>query len=338
MQEPRCSSRGYLVALSTLALLAPAAAYAPDVRWGQSSVLVGSTLYVYGGKSDPSNMYSYHSAPNTNDLISLDLSSTFSLSDVPWTYISGSGAASSNQGPTVAFHSLTPFNSTTMLLFGGNGEPNMVLPVSSDSAWLLDMSSPSAPVWTQKARGWANEPVRTVHHSAVGSFGRVWITGGERADGSMLPASGHYVFQPSVPSFDQLPTDNMPLVVSGHASVLLSSGMLLVFGGYNPATGAMADMGTIWTIDTSQAVPVWSKVAGAGAIPPGRHSFAYTTLSDGRIFIHGGADARTQAVYADAAILDPSQNPMQWSALSGFDQVGARRDHMAVGVGEQLLS
>ncbi|KAG9105006.1 hypothetical protein FRC06_002927 [Ceratobasidium sp. 370] len=282
-------------------------------------------------------MYSYNSAPNTNDLISLDLSSTFSLSDVPWTYISGSSAPSSNQGPTVSFHSLTPFNSTTMLLFGGDGGPNMVRPASPDSAWLLDMSSPGAPVWVQKAQGWANEPVRTVHHSAVGSFGRVWITGGEKADGSMLPANGHYVFQPWVPSFDQLSSSIMPPVVSGHASVLLPSGTLLVFGGYNPSTGAMADMGTIWMVDTSQAVPVWSKVAATGAIPPARHSFACTTLGDGRVFIHGGADARTQVVYADAAILDPSQNPMQWTALSGFDQVGARRDHLAVGVGSQVL-
>ncbi|KAG8748263.1 hypothetical protein FRC10_007653 [Ceratobasidium sp. 414] len=267
-------------------------------------------------------MYSYNSAPNINDLISLDLSSTFSLSGVPWAYISGSGASSSGQGPTVAFHSLTPFNSTTMLLFGGDGGPNMALPASPDSAWLLDMSSPEAPVWNQKARGWANEPVRTVHHSAVGSFGRVWITGGEKADGSTLPANGHYVFQPSVPSFDQLPSSNVPPVVSGHASVLLPSGILLVFGGFNPSTGVMADMGTIWMVDTSQAVPAWSQVAAAGAVPPARRSFAYTTLDDGRVFIHGGADARTQAVYSDAAILDPTQNPMQWSALSGFDQIG----------------
>ncbi|KAG9125860.1 hypothetical protein FRC07_005922 [Ceratobasidium sp. 392] len=224
-----------------------------------------------------------------------------------------------------------------MLLFGGDGGPSMVLPASPDSTWLLDVSSPRAPAWTEEAQGWANQPARLMHHSAVGSFGRVWITGGEKADGSMLPASGHYVFQPSVPSFDQLSASNAPPVMSGHASVLLPSGTLLVFGGHNPTTGAMVDMSTIWMVDTSQTVPAWSNVTAAGTVPVARHSFAYTTLDDGRIFIHGGVDTGTQAMYSDAAILDPRQNPMQWSALAGFDQVGARRDHMAVGVGQQVL-
>ncbi|QRV89735.1 kelch repeat-containing protein 3 [Ceratobasidium sp. AG-Ba] len=338
MPRPWRSCAVYLSALSRLALLAPAAtAYTPDVRWGQSTTLVGNTLYVYGGKSDPSNMYSYSSAPNTNDLISLDLSSTFALTDVPWTYVTGSDVSSSSQGPTVTFHSLTPFNATSMLLFGGDGGPSMALPATADSAWLLDISSPGAPSWIQEQQGWANEPVRVMHHSAVGSFGRVWITGGEKADGSMLPASGHYVFQPSVPSFDQLPVDNAPPIVSGHASVLLPSGILLVFGGYNPTTGAMLDMSNVWTVDTSQAVPAWSNITVGGTVPAARHGFAYTTLGNGRVFIHGGVDAGTQTVYSDAAILDTTQNPMQWSALDGFGQIGARRDHMAVGVGEQVL-
>jgi hypothetical protein len=282
-------------------------------------------------------MYSYNAAPNTNDLISLDLSSTFALSNVPWTYVSGSSSSFGSQGPSVAFHSLTAFNSTTILAFGGDGGSAMSLPSSPDSAWLLDVSSPNAPLWSQQAQSWANEPVRSIYHSAVGPFGRVWITGGEKADGSGLAAAGHYVFQPSVPSFDQLPTDGAPPVLVGHAAVVLQSGMMLVFGGYSPSTGAMADMSTVWMVDTSQAVPTWSSVTTTGTVPTPRRGFACTTLGDGRVFIHGGADGTMQTVYSDAAILDVTQNPMQWSSISGFDQVGARRDHMAVGVGGQVL-
>lgn len=282
-------------------------------------------------------MYSYSGAPNTNDLLSLDLSSSFPVSDPPWNYVGGSSVTSSSQGPSVAFHSLTAFDSKTILLFGGDGGSTIASPSSPDSAWLLDVSSPNAPTWTQEAQDWANEPTRSMRHAAVESFGRVWITGGERADGSGLAAGGNYVFQPSVPSFDLLPSNGAPPPLVGHASLLLRSGMLAVFGGYNPTTDTLVELSTIWLVDTSQTTPVWSSVTAGGAIPAARRDFAYTLLGDGSVFIHGGADATMQTIYSDAAVLDVTRNPMQWSSIAGFDEASARRDHMAVGVGSQVL-
>ncbi|KAF8606625.1 hypothetical protein BDV93DRAFT_350587 [Ceratobasidium sp. AG-I] len=331
------SCKRYLAALSTLVVLAPVSAYTPLARWGQASTIIGQTLYVHGGKTDPSNMYSYSGAPNTNDLLSLDLSSSFAVSDAPWKYVDGSSVMSSSQGPAVAFHSLTAFDSRTMLMFGGDGGSTIASPSSPDSAWLLDISNPDTPTWTQEAESWGAEPTRSIRHAAVGSFGRVWITGGEKADGSNLATGGNYVFQPSVPSFDLLPSDGAPPLLVGHASLLLQSGMLAVFGGYNPATDALVDLSTIWLVDTSQSTPVWSSVIAGGIAPAARRDFAYTRLGDGRVFIHGGTDATMQTIYSDAAVLDITRNPMQWSSIAGFDQAGARRDHMAVGVGSQVL-
>lgn len=278
-------------------------------------------------------MYSYSAAPNTNDLISLDLSSPFALSNPPWILLSGSGS----QGPSVAFHSLTAFNTTHALAFGGDGGSSLPSPSGSDSAWLLDVSLPASPTWLTQPQDWAGEPVRSMRHAAASSFGRVWVTGGERADGSNLPVAGHYVFQPSVPSFDQLPTNGAPPILFGHGALRLSSNLLLVFGGYNPSSNALADMRTLWLVDTSLSTPVWTNSTATGNIPTPRRDFAYTLLGDGRVFIHGGADADMQTIYSDAAILDVNQNPMQWSAISSFEQVGARRDHMAVSIGGQVL-
>ncbi|CAE6415703.1 unnamed protein product [Rhizoctonia solani] len=327
----------YLIALSILAIVVPTSAYTPQPRWGQATTIIGNTLYVHGGKMDPYNMYSYSSAPGTNDLLSLDLSSSFAISDPPWSYISGSDTSSTSQGPSVAFHTLTAFDETAMLLFGGDGGSSMSSPSASNSAWLLNVSASNAPSWTEQSEGWANEPSRPMRHSAVGSFGRVWVIGGERADGSNLPVDGSYVFQPSVPSFDLLPTTGAPPVLVGHAAVRLGASLMLVFGGYHPSSDTMVDMNTLWFVDTSLPTPVWTSSTAAGNAPTSRRDFAYTVLGDGRVFLHGGADAALETVYSDAAILDVSQSPVRWTAVDGFERIGARRNHMAVGIGSQVL-
>ncbi|KAJ1307516.1 hypothetical protein OPQ81_001614 [Rhizoctonia solani] len=329
--------RPYLMALAALSIALPTLAYTPEARWGQATTILGNILYVHGGKKDTYNMYSYSSAPSTNDLLSLDLSSSFAVSNPPWIYVGGSDTPSTNQGPSVAFHSLTAFDERTMLLFGGDGGSSMSSPSAPNSAWLLNISSSSTLTWTEQQDKWANEPARSIRHSAVGSFGRVWIIGGERADGSNLPVDGNYVFQPSIPSFDLLPTAEAPPVLVGHAAVRLGANLMLVFGGYNPSSNALVDMNTLWFVDTSLPIPVWTSTTAAGSTPISRRDFAYTVLGDGRVFLHGGADATLQTVYSDAAILDVSKSPMQWSAVGGFEQIGARYNHMAVGIGSQVL-
>ncbi|CAE6410443.1 unnamed protein product [Rhizoctonia solani] len=317
-EEPlvRWEESAAVVQILQLAFQTPTAAYTPEARWGQASTILGNTLYVHGGKTDPYNAYTYSSAPGTNDLLSLDLSSSFAISDPPWTYVSGSSVSSTSQGPSVAFHSLTAFDERTMLLFGGDGGSSMSLPSTSNSAWLLNISGSSTPTWVEQPEGWASEPVRSIRHSAAGSFGRVWIIGGEKADGSNLPVVGNFVFQPTVPSFDLLPTDNAPPILIGHAAVRLGANLMLVFGGYDLSSNTMVNMSILWFVDTSLPIPVWTTSTAVGDVPTPRREFAF---------------------YSDAAILDVSQSPMRWSTINGFEQIGARRNHMAVGIGSQVL-
>ncbi|CAE6358734.1 hypothetical protein BN14_02916 [Rhizoctonia solani AG-1 IB] len=88
---------------------------------------------------------------------------------------------------------------------------------------------------------------------------------------------------------------------------------MLVLGGYDLSGRTMASMSTLWFVDTSLPVPVWTASTAVGDVPTPRREFAY------------------------AAILDVSQSPMRWSAISGFEQIGARHNHMAVGIGSQVL-
>ena len=306
-------------------------------RWGQAVALLNSSLFVHGGKTDQFNSYSYTSAPNTNDLLYLSLTTSFSAASPPWILVSNS---SSSQGPFLAWHTLSPSNLPNLLLFGGSPDPNSATVVVSlaDSAELLNVASPLQPVWSLKPTSWAGEPVRRMRHStATSSSNQVFIIGGEAADGSGNALSDHYVFNPTVPSFTLLPP-NGPPDIYGHASIILSDGRLFVFGGYSPSQGTLLPFSTIWILDTSQLNSTWSVIqTSTNSLPSPRMAFAAASLDDGGILIHGGSNAGLQTNFADGWILDTSQSTMGWTQVEALSQLGARRDHFAATQGDLVL-
>lgn len=76
---------------------------------------MSNTLYIHGGKTDPSNAYSYTSAPTTNDLLALDLSIPFALDAPPWRLLSGVEIPDGSQGPALAWHTLTAYSEDAIL-------------------------------------------------------------------------------------------------------------------------------------------------------------------------------------------------------------------------------
>ena len=312
----------------------------PSSRWGQAHAIIQETLWVYGGKTDRYNQYSYTSAPNTNDLFRLDLSQSFDLSNPPWHIQGGCGDSTGCQGPPMAFHSLSAYSPSRMLLFGGLPDPNssIVLLDRPDSAWVLNVQDTDSPSWVNETQGWANEPSRRIFHSASSSGGKVFIIGGQKADGSQTALNAHQVFDHTNPSFDTLPSTNGPPDLYGHTSLVLHNGSLLVFGGYSQSQGTLLPLSTIWTMDTWADTCKWSLTRVDNAtFPPARRNFAAVVLSDGRILIHGGSDAVLQTTYSDGWILDTTQDPMVWSQVDSLSSLGARRDHMAVAVGSVLM-
>jgi hypothetical protein len=295
---------------------------------------------IEGGRTDPSDIYTYTSAPPINDVLYLSLASPFDTSSTPWQLISNSTNVTTPQGPIVAWHTLSAINTTEILLFGGELGPDsaIVLPDQADSAALLSLASNTQPVWTLPPPSWANEPLRRMRHSSSSANGMVFLVGGQKTDGSGLAFSDHYVFDPSIPSFSLLPPTNGPLDVYGHASVILTTGTLIVFGGYCGSQAALLPLTTIWMMDTTQSTLQWSMAAVSNTtVPPPRQAFAATTLANGSIFIHGGSDALFQTTYSDGWVLDTTQTPMAWSPVSALSELGARRDHFAVTSGNQVV-
>ncbi|TFY53585.1 hypothetical protein EVJ58_g9374 [Rhodofomes roseus] len=83
-------------------------------------------------------------------MLALPLTSSFSLSSVPWDYVSGCSNCSSSQGPAVAWHTLSPLNTSSLLVFGGDLGPNSLItqPEQSDTAALVNIASITKPVWS----------------------------------------------------------------------------------------------------------------------------------------------------------------------------------------------
>lgn len=304
-------------------------------RWAQAVALLESTLYVHGGLSDPFNSYSYSSAPETSDLLVLDLSTSFNSSSPPWQLFS------TNSSPALAWHTLSAFNPNELFIFGG--QPNLnsliVLTTLNDSSGLLLTTDESSPSFFMKPQNWANEPMRRIRHSSSYTSGKVWIIGGEKADGSGNAFSEHYSFTPSGPEFVQLPSSSSaPPDIYGHASLVLPDGRLLVIGGYCASCSELVPMDTVWSLNTTQNPPIWEKLSISDiSLPSPRRDFAAVVLSSGQVLIHGGGDAQLQVTYSDGWILDTDQNPMVWNSVAALAQLGQRKDHFAVQAGGHVL-
>jgi hypothetical protein len=203
---------------------------------------------------------------------------------------------------------------------------------------LLSVPPSADPTWDFETQSWANEPMRRIHHTAVLFRGRIWIVGGEKADDSGSAFSEHYVFDPSIPSFTQLTSTNGPPDITGHQSVVLSDGRMLVFGGYSPSHNSLIPFTTVWSLDTTNTSASWTMISVSNASPPSpRRAFAATLLDSGKVLIHGGADSELQNSFSDGWILDTTQNPMTWTNVSQLTQLGPRRDHFAIGLGSLVI-
>ncbi|KAJ3501553.1 hypothetical protein NLJ89_g9285 [Agrocybe chaxingu] len=318
-------------------LLQCAVAFDAAPRWGQATVLVNDALFIYGGKTDEFNSYSYTQAPNTNDILYLSLSSSFTGESPPWELVSGSSNSSTSQGPAVAWHTLSAFNNTAALLFGGQPDANspIVITDRNDSAALLDVFSRLGPTWSSEPSSWGGEPIRRIRHStATSPDGLVFIFGGEKADGSQNALSDHHYFDPKSLIFEPLPSTNAPPGLYGHASIILPDGRVLVFGGFCQSRGELLSLGTIWVLDSKTLA--WSVITVDSAnLPSPRMSFAVVLISGGRVIIHGGSDANLQNNFEDGWVLDTTA--FTWTQIDALSQLGPRRDHCAVSYGGQVI-
>ncbi|KAJ7858131.1 hypothetical protein B0H14DRAFT_3636086 [Mycena olivaceomarginata] len=315
-------------------LISAVHSYSPAPRWGQATSIITSSLFIQGGKQDEFNAFSYTSAQAVGDLLYLPLDKSFSVESPPWVLVSDHTNSSQSQGPAVAWHTLSAYSNSLLLLFGGMPSPVVPIATGVDSAWLLDVYNRLVPQFKQEDSGWASEPMRRIHHAAVSAItGKVYIFGGEAADGSASSFADHYVFDPDGQTFTELPKDNnAPPGLTGHAAIILPNGQILIFGGL--ASSGLLDFSTIYIFDTN--TNTWStQTVSSSTVPSGRRGFAYTLLDDNAILIHGGCDAVFQNTYSDGYIYNITTT--NWTSVPALEALGQRRDHFAVPYGGQVI-
>ncbi|KDN52786.1 hypothetical protein K437DRAFT_272095 [Tilletiaria anomala UBC 951] len=333
-------------------------------RWGAASALLGGHLVVHGGKTSAGGGFTFTSAPDSAEILTLDVSQPWSTSSPPWQLLNAS-----TPSLATSFHSLTPLGASELLLFGGETPSSSPLPSGNDSAYILTLAGASSLTanLTAAPASW-NQPQRRRFHAAMNSGGsQVCIIGGEKTDGSgtyldelwtfSYPASGS-ASALSGGSFAQGNAGSTPPlvnaadagagvgVVDGTLTMLSAgpyAGQLLALGGSNASgtTSSLVSFESVALFDPSKST--WSSVttanSSAAGFPTPRRAHIAVSLPGGRIFMHGGASADLTAAYADAWLLDLTSASSQptWSQLTATGGPSARYAHTAIAYGANVV-
>ncbi|PLW13720.1 hypothetical protein PCANC_21749 [Puccinia coronata f. sp. avenae] len=363
--SPFLSSLFLLLSSPTLSAAPASSQDASQPRWGQASLLLSdNSLLVYGGKTSGGGGFTYSSSPNTDDLISLSLNSSFSTSSPPWQYISGS-RLSPEASQSVSYATLGSLVEPTantpgiVLSFGGDvsGSPNLT---GTDSSWVINLpptdstnASNSALVKVaQQDATWAQQPMRRIRHTLTSASSptslRLWALGGQKNDGSgtVLDELWQYAAPKLTPlqgTWSQCSA--APAVSFDHASVAMldSSNQLVIYaiGGVGSNKQAV-DMSNIYRftpdLSSDACVGRWETLPLHGSsAPTPRRGHSIVSLSFTQILLYGGASADGERVYSDLWLLDLSA--MAWSKLNTGDanSPGARWGHTMVRVGSNVV-
>lgn len=335
-----------------------------ESRWGQASLLLSdNTLLVYGGKVTGSGGYTYGSSPNTDDLLSLSLNDTFSISSPPWRYLAGS-QLSSTSSQSVSYATLgslvepTATNPGMILSFGGDvsSSPNLT---STDSSWIINLpqsdpnlTPPIAVKIGHQDPSWAQQPMRRMRHTMNSASNpnslRLWVLGGQKDDGSqtVLNELWQYAAPKSAPlqgTWSQC--SPAPLPTFDHASVAIvdpsNHVRIYALGGLGSDNKAL-DLSKIYRftpdLSSDSCNGSWETLSlSSSSVPLPRRGHSIVILSSTQILLHGGASANGESVYADVWLLDLST--MSWGQLNAGNQISSasRWGHTMVRVGTNVV-
>ena len=306
-------------------------------RWGHTLTYIPSTstssstsnsnsnsppyILIQGGRSDPTNAYSYTSAPlvgTEDDLTWLSLDQAFETGDVPW--VRGSSAAVTpvcwGISAWLGGGGDPELGPGYLISFGGDGGPLLPLQTSNDSLVLSQLVQPSAddagpltlnPMTTDGS----GEPMRRWSSALVRwDEGRVWVVGGIKGDGSGLGFKDCYEVEVGLGGTVRMNQKaDLPVDLAGHRGVRVGVGNggggddgILVLGGWSPSTLTLVSMdkGYLFTPSSSSGdsglgewrtvdlSPSSSSTSSSNKVPPARRGFTLTLVSSTKAILFGG--------------------------------------------------
>ncbi len=341
----------------------------PSYRWAHGAVLISSSsssspyLLLHGGKTDPTLSYTYSSAPNSPDVVVLSLANdinTTVATGIPWESLpvninDSSQPTDTDTIPASAWSVAGVVNETsgTVAIFGGDGGPPLAIQTNNDSTWSiqLDLSSSSSLLNVSLTHLTdIIQPIRKIYSSAAQHDGQVFVTGGEKADGSELGYATTYrlSLKGSTLTYFQLPS--LPTDLVHHASIFLTNGTLLVIGGWIPSSNQYLTFSQAYSLDTTSSND-WQRVSlsssSSHGFPTSRRGHTLTFAeSTGTAVLFGGIEGGFQGTPLDDTWeleLDTAQWKLTTTSSSAAEGMvvasvpGARWDHSAVAAGYQIL-
>ncbi|CAG8649894.1 8036_t:CDS:2 [Funneliformis mosseae] len=302
----------------------------PEARWGHGAVLLDNILYIFGGKLGEINNNFNDTRQNTNQLLILDMTEPFTVSDPNWTIRS--------VGPRVAEHTLSvggPQNEL-LVLCGGN-YPD---PVPENPLFYYNTSDQS-PDWVNPN---VTLPIKLREHTAVTrlSDSMNYIYGGIETDDPNVSVRVQLQDLLRLDTrqniLDDLKVDlKIPPGRFHHTATILPDGKMYVIGGYSGEfADTLVNMSQIFVYDTLTST--WNVQIAVGDLPLARRDHVAVGTQDGKVIIHGGANANYSVLYNDIAILDTTTLQYTWRLIDARGRIPpSRYSHTATMVGTNML-
>jgi N-acetylneuraminic acid mutarotase len=154
----------------------------------------------------------------------------------------------------------------------------------------------------------------------------VYITGGQRNDGSGTVLADAYAFNPNTSTFTALP--NLPRGTAHHVSAFLPNGTLVVLTGIytSGTTGnpALRETTTIYSLDTNAATPAWWEGSAGGTAPPPRRGASGVMMAEDKMYVLGGTGMQSAEAMGDLWEMDMKAGTWSQVSSSGNGESRAR--------------
>ncbi|RKP09196.1 hypothetical protein THASP1DRAFT_29018 [Thamnocephalis sphaerospora] len=298
----------------------------PEPRWGHAAKVLGSNLYIVGGRiGEGGNTAPF--ARDNNFVLSLDLTKSFATSSPPWKSIK----ASKTMPEPMVNHAMEADRKNNRVLAYGGVRPNYT---NAKNIWAFSPQSQSWVSYVPKGGppGYRFNMDATMVNDVVYDFGGTYDPAAVNSTAASTSLSDLYT----------LSTNNMTWTAqqnlftkagsfSQHTlSYVPSRAMLVVIGGSN--NGSLMYMNSVqkYQISTKQ----WSTVPVSGTPPANRIQHTAVTYGE-KIVVYGGCDASYTTVFDDVAVLDVAT--WSWSKPKLQSPPPGRYDHTATRVGDHML-
>ncbi|KAF0549465.1 galactose oxidase [Gigaspora margarita] len=256
----------------------------PSPRREQTSTLVGTRLYFFGGATGISE---------SNEVWYLDLSSSFNISRPSWLR-----DVAMPVGYNFGTSCLSPIDKSTVFLIGGR-------------TWIANARTYS---YTSSLYMITRNEIQAV----IDNNGKIFIFGGDNYNSSTkLYYNDMNILDITIMTWSTLTKSQPALTYFDYTATLLPNGLIVYIGGFGGSSTSVGlnNISQIQIFDTKSYT--WSAKLTSGSTIASRVFHSAVLTQDGNIIIYGGSTSnsgKVANVFSDIAVLNT--NSWTWSVPS----------------------